>query len=174
MSELLAEVEEPVHPGDAASGEDGGTDGDEDSDSSLAGGGVVAVGRCDGPDDRRDDQHEDGDDQDERQERADHGAEVSDTAEPVEVGEDTHRRSPNRRKQVFEAFVIHAVQVCIGVQGASAGWGRWCGCCDGWCAGSREALLGLLHVRAVRFGVFLRVRVVRSRLVWSPATYHQS
>ena len=71
--------------------------GDEDTDPALAGGGVVAVGRRDRPHDRRDDQHEDGDDEDERQERADHGAEVADAAEPVEVGEDTHRGSPNRR-----------------------------------------------------------------------------
>ena len=83
-------------------GEDGGTNGNEDSDSPLAGGGVVAVSRRDGPHDRRDDQHEDGDDQDKGQERADHGAEVSDAAEPVEVGEDTHRRSPDRQGQMIK------------------------------------------------------------------------
>ena len=93
---MLAEVEEPVHPGDAGSGEDGGTEGYEDSGSAFAGGGVVAVGGRDGPDDRGDDQHEDGDDEDEGQERADDGAEVSDAAEAVEVGKHVHRRSPTR------------------------------------------------------------------------------
>ena len=88
--EARSEVEEPVHPGDAASGEDGGTEGYEDSGSAFAGGGVVAVRGCDGPDDRGDDQHEDGDDEDEGQECADDGAEVSDAAQAVEVGEDAH------------------------------------------------------------------------------------
>jgi hypothetical protein len=65
--------------------------GDEDADAAFAGGGVVAVGGCDGPHDRGDDQHEHGDDEHERQERADDGAEVADAAEAVEVGEDAHR-----------------------------------------------------------------------------------
>ncbi len=87
---------EPVHPGDAASGEDGGAEGDEDSGSAFAGGGVVAVRGRDGPYDRGDDEHEHGDDEDEGQERADDGAEVANAAEAVEVGKDAHY-APTRR-----------------------------------------------------------------------------
>ncbi len=87
---------EPVHPGDAASGEDGGAEGDEDSGSAFAGGGVVAVRGRDGPYDRGDDEHEHGDDEDEGQERAVDGAEVANAAEAVEVGKDAHY-APTRR-----------------------------------------------------------------------------
>ena len=66
------------------------------------------MGRRDGPYDRRDDQDEDGDDQDNRQERADHGAKVADAAEPVEVGENTDRRSP----WVDDALLHHCLFPC--------------------------------------------------------------
>ena len=50
-------------PGDSCAGEDRRAEGDEDSGSALAGGGVVAVGCGRGPCDGGDDQHEDGDDE---------------------------------------------------------------------------------------------------------------
>src|SRR5699024_1370422 len=62
-SKLLAEVDEPVHPRHPGTGEDGGTDGDEDADAAFACGGVVAVAGGDGPHDCWDDQHEYRDDE---------------------------------------------------------------------------------------------------------------
>ena len=85
-----SQTDEPVHPRHPSPREDCGAEGDEDSGSAFAGGGVVAVGGRDCPDDRGDHQHEDGDDEDEGQESADDSAKVSDAAEAVEVGEDAH------------------------------------------------------------------------------------
>lgn len=89
-SELSAEVDQPVHPRNPATGKGSGTEGDQNASSGLAGAGVVAVGGGDGPDDRGDDQHQHRSDQDERQQGADDGAKITKPAETAEVGEHVH------------------------------------------------------------------------------------
>ncbi len=52
-SELSADVDEPVHPRDPATGEDGGTERDQHADAPLGRCRVVPGARGDGPDHRR-------------------------------------------------------------------------------------------------------------------------
>src|SRR5699024_9542620 len=89
-SQLVAEVDEPVEPGDSGAGEGGGAEGDEESGAGFGGGGVVAVRCGDGPGDAADEHGEDGGDEDERQEGADHVVEGGVVAEGAEVGVDVH------------------------------------------------------------------------------------
>ncbi|MPM30983.1 hypothetical protein SDC9_77536 [bioreactor metagenome] len=44
-SELLADAEQPVHPGDTGTGEDCAAEGDQHSDAAFGGGGIVAGAR---------------------------------------------------------------------------------------------------------------------------------
>src|SRR5699024_3693346 len=88
--ELLAQVDEPVQPGHPTTGQDCGTEGDEDTGAGLPSRAVVAIGGGDGPDVGADDQHQYRGDKHERQQRTDHRAQATNSTEPVEVWEDVH------------------------------------------------------------------------------------
>ncbi len=94
-SELFAEVDEPVDPGDSGPGEDRGAQGDEDACAGFRGHVGVPGAAGDGPDAGGDDDHEDRDDQDDGEGGADDRLEVADAAQAVEVGEHVHHRAPS-------------------------------------------------------------------------------
>lgn len=96
VSELFAEVDEPVQPSRRRTREDSAAEGDEHADAAFGSEVVVAGAGGDGPDDRGDEDHEHGDDQGGHEQGTGDLHEVTNAAHTLEVGKDIH------------AFQVHA------------------------------------------------------------------
>ena len=92
---LLAEINQPVDPGDSASGEGCSSGRDENSGSAFGCETGVTSRRSNSPEDSADDDHEHRDDQNDREHGANDDLEVADTSEAVKVRKDVHH-APQR------------------------------------------------------------------------------